>query len=102
MADFAGRWTVGQTAGFQQRVIIAALTVAAQYTSETGETVIVDQKRRALAIEVFDDPTAHMVRFAMSVAASDVGAGALDAEIEQRCYDLWDNWAGINGDEYDP
>jgi hypothetical protein len=100
MADFAGRWTVSQTAGFQQRVLIAAMQVAITYTAETAETVIVDQKRRALAVEVFDDPLAHMVRFAVAIAARDVGTGEADAVLEQNCYELWDNWAGINADEY--
>lgn len=100
MADFASRWTVSQTAGFQQRVIIAAMTVAVQYTSETGETVIVDQKRRALALEFFANPSAQMQRLAMVLAAKDVPVAADDSTIEQWVYNVWDNMAGIFGDEY--
>lgn len=101
MADFAGRWVVSQTAAFQQRVCIAAMTVAVQYTNETGETVVVDQKRRALAAEFFADPVGNMVRFAVALASQDVTAADPDAVIEQKVYDLWDGMAGIYGDEYD-
>lgn len=93
-------WTVSQTAGFQQRCLMAAVGVAEQYTSEQAETVPVDVKRRALAVAVLNDPDSYMKIFAYALAAAEVDTGDDDDTLNTWTFALWDNIAGINTQDY--
>lgn len=100
MANYAGRWTVSQDAGFQQRACIAATAVAVTYTNEQAAGPEVDRKRRALALTVFADPAGQMERFAIALASQDVALADLDETILTKTFELWDGMAGINVEDY--
>lgn len=97
---FSDNWTTSQDAGFQQRCLMAAISVAEQYTNEQAETVPVDVKRRALAVAVLNDPDAYMKVFAYALAAANVITGDDDETINTMTFSLWDNIAGINTQDY--
>lgn len=100
MATLAECWTASQTVAFQQKVLMAALQTARQYTSEQAEKVEVDRKRRALAVAVMNNPTAYMVPFSYLLAAAQVLVSDPDETIQQKVYDVWDNVAGILTEDY--
>jgi hypothetical protein len=102
MATFAERYTVSQTAGFKVKAGIAAVLVASQVMTEKAATVVVDRKRRALAMTVLTNPSAITDRFALILAAQDVPADASDESIHTMVWQMWDAIAGIETDDWGP
>lgn len=102
MTAYSARYTLSQDATFQGRCGVAATIAAEQFTSETGATVELDRKRRALAVAVLGNPAGLAARFALAVAAQDVVAADTDDTIQTMVYEQWDGMAGINADDYIP
>lgn len=102
MATFAERYTVSQQAAFRIRAGIAAVLVASQVMTEKAATVVVDRKRRALALTVLTNPGTVADRFALILAAQDVPADATDETIQFVVWEMWDSIAGIETDDWGP
>jgi hypothetical protein len=100
MATLAECWTTSQTAAFQQRVLMAVLQTARQYTSEEAGTIPIDRKRRALAVSVMNNPTPYMIPFSYLLAAAQVLTSDPDTTVQQMVYNVWDNVAGILTEDY--
>lgn len=102
MGSFAERYAVSQQASFKVKAGIAAVLVATQVMTEKAATVVVDRKRRALALTVLTNPQAITDRFALILAAKDVPADSTDETIQTMVWELWDSIAGIETDDWGP
>lgn len=102
MATFAERYTVSQQAAFKVKAGIAAVLVATQVMQDKAQTVVVDRKRRALALTVLTNPGTIADRFALILAAQDVPAEATDENIQAMVWEMWDSIAGVETDDWGP
>ncbi len=96
------QYKLGEPGVFRERCLASAIgvAIAVQGESQAAMTTVQWQKRAVLADGVLAHPNTHERRIALAVAADGVTDNAsTDAAIDARVTALWDDLAGVTGED---